>query len=221
MTIITIINHIIHKFSLRMNRWIILLASCSVSCIYLGPENTVNKRNDFPTNIPETAEFQLQNKLNTRILEKGDKLVIYLKAIPVPEEIKDVIDHKGEVNLPYIGRVCIAGKSTSDAEKLIEQKYIDEGYYKRITVIIVAQEKVYYVRGEVNRPGVFEIRPETTLLQAIASAGGYTKWAKKTQVKILRDKTILIFDTTQIEGGIIPDPVIEPGDIIVVPQRIL
>ena len=156
----------------------------------------------------------------TRVLKRGDKVQIYLRDIPVPDQIKDEVDARGAVNLPLIGVVQLEGKATSEAEDLIEKMYIDGGFYVKISVIVTAEEDEYFVQGEVKREGRYPLSRDLTVLQAIVTAGGYTDYAKKSQVKIIRGNEVLVFDTDRIEERKEKDPLIKPGDIVVVPRKI-
>jgi len=157
-----------------------------------------------------------------RYLNRGDRIVVELRGIPVPEKIVGEVDELG-LNMPLIGRVRIDGKTTFDAEKLIERAYIDGGYYTKINVMVNKQEDEYFVTGEVNKQDKYMMTGDRTLIQAITSAGGYTDFAKRNKVKIMRgqgkDKQILYFNCDRIEQGKEKDPMIKPGDIIEVPRR--
>lgn len=154
-----------------------------------------------------------------RDLKSGDRVAIYLRDIPVPDVIKDVLDENGAVNMPLIGVVRLKGLSTSRAEETLEKAYIDGGYYKKINVIVVAEEDEYYVSGEVKRPGKYSLAGELRLLQAIAAAGGPTDFARLKKVKIIRNNQTMEYDCMKIEKGDDPDPQIKPGDLIKVETK--
>jgi len=156
----------------------------------------------------------------TRVLKRGDKVVIALRDIPVPDEIKDEVDAGGTVNLPLIGIVKLEGKTTAEAEDLIEKMYIEGDYYRKISAIVMAEEDEYFVQGEVKREGRYPLTRDLSLLRAIVTAGGYTDFAKKSQVKVIRGNEVLTVDTNKIEERKEKDPLIKPGDIIVVPRKI-
>lgn len=151
-----------------------------------------------------------------RVLSRGDRVMISLRGIPHPEEIKNVIDGIGEVTLPYIGQVRVAGLTTSDAERLIEAKYIEGGIYRSINAIVVAEDKVYFVQGEVARQGKFTMSGDVTLLQAITEAGGYTPFANRKNVKVIRGDQVLFYNARDIADGKLNDPPVLADDIIVV-----
>ncbi len=153
------------------------------------------------------------------VLRRGDSIIVYLKNIPRPEDIKEEVDAVGYITLPYIGKIRVSGMSTSRAEDDIKAAYISGGYYKKIDVIVVAEAGTYYVRGEVKRPGVFLVSGDLTLVQAITSAGGYTDFAKPSKIKVIRDRQDMTFNGDRIEDGKDPDPLIKAKDTIIVPRR--
>ncbi len=155
-----------------------------------------------------------------RMLSRGDRIMISLRGIPRPEEIKNVIDGLGEVTLPYIGQVRVAGLTTSDAERLIETTYIGGGFYRAINVIVVAEDKVYFVQGEVSRQGKFPMSGDVTLLQAITEAGGYSPFANRKNVKVIRGEQVIFYNARDISDGKGIDPPVLADDIIVVQRSV-
>ncbi len=151
-----------------------------------------------------------------RVLSRGDRIMISLRGIPRPEEIQNIIDGLGEVTLPLIGQVLVAGLTTSDAERLIETTYRDRDIYRAINVIVVAEDKVYFVQGEVSRQGKFPMSGDVTLLQAITEAGGYTPFANRKKVKVIRGEKVIFYNARDIENGEENDPPVLADDIIVV-----
>ncbi|MCK5849628.1 MAG: SLBB domain-containing protein [Kiritimatiellae bacterium] len=155
-----------------------------------------------------------------RVLQKGDRVEIFLQGIPVPREIKDVIDSHGKVNLPLIENVEIANLTTFDAEKLVEKSYVDGGYYRKIEVSIVALSVVakidaVFAGGEIKRPGTYPLSAHLTLTRAIIAAGGYTDFANRKKIQVThRDGISEFFNSKLIEMGEEVDPAIRAGDVI-------
>jgi len=167
----------------------------------------------------ETPAVVASKPTGTRRLKRGDLVEIYLRGILRPQDIKEEIDGNGNVNLPLIGTVHLEGLTTSDAENLIEKAYIEGRYYRQITVIVVAQADEYFMRGEIKDPGRYELKGDISLLMAIARAGGYTDWANPKKIAVYRGDKVLRYNAVRIEAGKDEDPLIEPGDIIVVRRR--
>lgn len=154
-------------------------------------------------------------------LSSGDQVMTFLRGIPEPEELKNVVNASGGITLPYIGQIQVAGLTPSEAERLVERMYVEQGIYRSINVIMVSEEKSYFVQGEVGRQGRYSMSGEVTLLKAIAEAGGYTPFANRRNVKIIRGDEVLFYNARDIAKGDEPDPVIEPNDIVVVLRSIL
>ena len=83
-----------------------------------------------------------------------------------------------------------------------------------------------FITGEVQRPGSYVVRQETTLMQAIALAGGVGPFAAKRRIQVRRqmpggDETIFMFDYKAYEAGgdLDGNIALRAGDIIMVPER--
>lgn len=157
-----------------------------------------------------------------RKLKHGDMVTVGLYGIPEQIEVKESIDNFGSISLPLIDVIKIVGLGTSAAERKIRDAYINSGFYTDLSVVVMAMADEYFIRGEVKKVGNYPLIGDRTLLQAITSAGGYTDYAKLSKVTILRDKKDpMVFDCHKIAKRRIADPLIHPGDIIIVPRRIL
>jgi protein involved in polysaccharide export with SLBB domain len=167
----------------------------------------------------DEPEASVRTHNTLRNLKSGDRVIIHLRGIPTLVEINDVIDGWGEVTLPFIGEVKIADKTISEAERQVEKSYIDGGIYKQINVIIVAEDEVYFVQGEVAWQGKYSLSGAVTLWQAISAAGGCTPFANRKKIKIMRGDKILMYNGKDIAKGAVPDPLIFANDIIEVYKR--
>ena len=81
-----------------------------------------------------------------------------------------------------------------------------------------------YVTGQVKNPGALTWYKDLTLLRAIAKQGGFSQWARKEKVDILRDDgkggtVTLRVDARAVEKGETEDPALHPNDHIVVNER--
>lgn len=156
-----------------------------------------------------------------RTLKSGDNVTIHLRSIPSPLEVNEVIDGWGEVTLPLIGEIKIADKTVSEAERFIESSYIKGDIYKKINVIVVAEAEDFFVRGEVTKRGKYSLSGTVTLQQAISEAGGFTPFANKKKIKVMRGNKILMYNVKDVASGKIPDPLIFSDDIIEVQRRVI
>ena len=80
------------------------------------------------------------------------------------------------------------------------------------------------VLGQVSRPGAVPYFPNMTIVDAIASAGGFTGVAAKNSVNLRREVTGKVetrtFPVADITEGRSPNVVILPGDVLVVEERL-
>jgi polysaccharide export outer membrane protein len=186
------------------------------------PDPPIHEPDPDPVDPEPRVERPPRTPVGTtvRVFEFGDRLNISLRGIPVPEDIPEAIDTEGKVTLPLIGRVEIVHMTSIEAEKKIEQIYKDEGIYPRINVILIPLvEGFYFIRGEVKREGRYPMQQEVTLLDVIFEAGGFTPFANRKKVQIIRDEQSFYYNSVRIEENDDTDPVIQSGDKIVVHKR--
>ena len=101
-----------------------------------------------------------------------------------------VVRPDGKVSLPLIGELHTSGKTAVELQKEISQKLAQYVAEPVVNVIVkeVNSAKVS-VLGEVKTPGVYKIKDRATLLDAIALAGGFTEYAKRNKVTVIRPVT--------------------------------
>jgi len=135
------------------------------------------------------------------------------------------VNDSGAIVMPLIGPVQVAGLTTDAAERTIEaalaKDYMQEPQVD-IFVSKFANMKIS-VGGEVKQPGVFPLNGQTTLLQAIALAGGTTGVAKSDEVVVFRQASgqqvnAYIIDLKQVQRGALSDPILAPNDKVLVPK---
>jgi len=97
------------------------------------------------------------------------------------ERIKD----DGTINLPLIGPVKAAGKTPSELQKEIQEKY--KPFYRGLVVTVHDLPRYYTVGGEVNSKGEKEWSVGTDLIKAIQASGGFTEYAKETKIRLIRN----------------------------------
>jgi protein involved in polysaccharide export with SLBB domain len=150
-----------------------------------------------------------------------DPIYIRFSGISEQQTLDLVIDENGEISLLHIEEpINAADLTTSQLEDEIERLYVNGGIYKNVSVNVTMTAKVYYMQGEVNGPGQYQLMSGTTLLQAIAGASGYTPYANRRKVTITRHGKILTYNAKALEKDPSKDVKIEAGDVIKVWQSI-
>tara|TARA_R100001198_G_scaffold97042_1_gene91571 strand:+ start:5507 stop:6085 length:579 start_codon:yes stop_codon:yes gene_type:complete len=132
------------------------------------------------------------------------------------------VDTSGTIPFPLIGEVQVAGRTGREIARDIEDRLGAE-YLRnpQVTVFVTSSaSQRLTVEGDVETPGVFEIKGDTSLLQAIALAGGPTRTANLDEIIVFRhiDQEVYAaqFDLREVRMGIEPNVPLEAGDIVVV-----
>src|SRR5207249_527214 len=86
---------------------------------------------------------------------------------------------------PYSQTFVAGGKTVRELEQEIRARYVTN-FFRNLTILVTSQNQYYSVDGEVKTPNRIVYPGPTTVLGAIASAGGFTDYANKKRVKVIR-----------------------------------
>jgi polysaccharide biosynthesis/export protein len=147
-----------------------------------------------------------------------------------------VVDPSGQIAFPLAGHFRVRGLTPQAVENILKSKLKDN--YKDesldVTVAVVGSVKEVpeedlkpkiFITGEILRPGSYVVRQRTTLMQAIALAGGLGPFAAKRRIMVRRrggpGEDIFMFDYRAYEAGedLEGNITLRPGDVIMVPER--
>ena len=142
----------------------------------------------------------------------------------------------GQIAFPLAGHFRVQGLTAQAVENILRQKlksnYRDESL--DITVALANSAKdipeedlkpKVFITGEILRPGSYVVRQKTTLMQAIALAGGLGPYAAKRRIMVRRKggpgEDIYMFDYRAYEAGqdLEGNITLRAGDVIMVPER--
>ena len=125
------------------------------------------------------------------------------------------------LELPIIGKVACSGKTRDELAKEIAQTIINGGYISDAIVNIQFADMKFYVLGEVNHPGQFDItRDKITVLEALAMAGDMTIFGNRANVAVIRrgadGKSHEIFELNFLKGEQMTSPAfyLQQGDVV-------
>ncbi|WP_267347434.1 polysaccharide biosynthesis/export family protein [Sphingomonas sp. GM_Shp_2] len=125
------------------------------------------------------------------------------------------VNANGRLSLPLIGDVDAAGVNTTSLAATIQEKLAD-GYLRQPRVSIdVLTFRPYYILGEVNKPGEYPYSSGLTVLNAVATAEGFTYRASKKSVVIKHAG-----ESTEEKVDLSPDLRVRPGDTIRIRERL-
>ncbi len=130
----------------------------------------------------------------------------------------------GKISLPLAGELQASGLTPTRLEKDIAAKLKNFISEPEVTVIVQqVNSQKFNILGQVTRPGSYGIANSTTVLDAIALAGGFRDFAKKKSIYILRQgpggESRLPFNYKDVSQGknMAQNIKLEPGDTIIVP----
>lgn len=184
--------------------------------------------NSGPLALPRELEKQ---PLPPYIVEPADVLLVQPIDLDSPVRLPgdQPVLPDGTINLGRYGHLLVAGKTVPEIEEMVRAAVLtktkDAGF---ISVRLVSrQSKVYYVLGEVNAPGVFQLNGRETVLDALMAAGGVTDRASVDNIILSRPskpdecRTVLPVCYRNIVqlGDTTTNFQIAPGDRIYVPGK--
>lgn len=168
---------------------------------------TSNKNLVYLRTIQANDSLVFEKKNVVPQLQIGD--ILYVRIMSINKDINDLfnldnntnlsnasdasvslkgftINSNGNIRLPVIDTVHVAGLTITEAEQQIQEKV--NSYFKNATVILKSLNTKISVLGEVNRPGSFIVsKPEVNVLEALAMAGDVNQNGNKRNVTIIRN----------------------------------
>ncbi len=154
------------------------------------------------------------------IIQPRDTLTITVWRHPDLDITVDV-DSGGEIVLPLLGRVRAEGLTARQLEEELTRGW-GQAYIKDPYVRVSLSQKNFFVFGEVREPGSFELGGNITVMRALAAAGGFTDFAARRKVQVIRVTAdgveVIEVNIRQVQSGRADDIKIQPGDVINVPK---
>jgi polysaccharide export outer membrane protein len=155
----------------------------------------------------------------------GDSDVIRVNVWKEPEVSQTVVVRTdGNISLPLINEVKVSGMTPLQIQDLVGEKLKGFLNNPQVTVTVIEiRSKRAFITGEVARPGTYSLNAQTTVLQLIAQAGGFTPFAKKDSIVVLRTEdgrqSRLKFKYKEVVQGKKTEQniALHPGDTVVVP----
>jgi polysaccharide biosynthesis/export protein len=156
----------------------------------------------------------------------GPSDILAINVWKDPELTRNVpVRPDGKITLPLIGEMQVSGLTALDVQRLVTQRLKEYVAKPEVTVIVQeVKSRAYIVVGKIIKPGSYGLAKPTTVLDAVAIAGGFQEFAKVNKVYILRhqddgSQIKLRFEYKKVINQRAPDENVElkNGDTIVVP----
>ena len=134
-----------------------------------------------------------------------------------------VIRPDGKISMPLIQDVTAEGQTAVELAAQIQQKLTAFIKDPQVSVVVLqVNAPRYYVLGNVAKPGTYSLRTETSVLQALSIAGGFTQFASPKSIKLIRNaagkhEVRKVNYNKMIDGAGEGNYLLRSGDTIVVP----
>ena len=130
------------------------------------------------------------------------------------------VELDGTVELPEVGAVALAGLTLDEAERKIEEAYESE-YVDPYALLQVVNNRVLVFPGEAGQATVITLQNQnTTVIEALAQAGGIRQRGRSKQIKLIRqkgdDNLVYQMDLSTLEGLEAARTIVQANDIIYV-----
>ncbi len=184
-----------------------------VLCGCYTPKGSFTPINDY--HLPVNGEYRIApgDLLNVQVFQQ--------EAMSARVRVR----RDGRVSLPMVGDVDVVGQGPAELAELLQQRLKDFIHTPRVNVVLEeARPLSVSVVGEVVRPGLTVLDPNSGVLTALASAGGLTDFAHRDGIFVLRrrpgDDAVHRIRFTWEElsqgAGNAGRFVLQPGDTVVV-----
>lgn len=163
------------------------------------------------------------------IIGPGDKLNVFVWRNP---ELSVTVDVRpdGRLSIPLVEDVVAIGKTPTQLARVLEQRLAK--YIKEPVVTVIAQgfvgpfnEQVRVI-GEAAQPRALPYRTDMTVLDAMIEVGGLTRYASGNKAVIVRTVAGKQYtygvhlDSLINDGDVNSNVALQPGDILIIPQRL-
>jgi polysaccharide export outer membrane protein len=180
-------------------------------------KTVVPASNEVPTTSSpaESESFQI-----------GPDDVLAINVWQEPEISRSIpVRSDGKISLPLVGEVQASGETPKQLEAKISTQLANYISKPEVTVIVQQiKSQRFNILGQVARPGSYPLSNPTTILDAIALAGGFRDFAKQKSIYVLRQNedgkpTRFPFNYKEVIKGNTPETNIrlEPRDTVYVP----
>ena len=165
-------------------------------------------------------------------IQPGDTLAITVLEDDSLNQ-QSLVTPDGRISVPLAGTVQAAGRTVESIESTIADRLASNFAVRpSVFVSVVTVQNPddtfpIYVIGQVEEPGLVEVLPGTTLLQAVALAGGLDRFAATKRIQLRRrdpatgQERLFLFNYKAVErGGTITSMItLREGDVLIVPER--
>ena len=162
--------------------------------------------------LPGFASFSVAAEKQRYSLGPGDLLSINVFGED-DLSLKEIrVGTNGTISFPLLGEVSVRSMNVRELENTLIRQ-LKDGYLKKpVVTVSVIEYRLFYINGEVKKPGGYNFVEGLTIQKAVALAGGFTERASKDKITI----------ETEAAPGKIKEVglnnAVNPGDVITIDE---
>jgi polysaccharide biosynthesis/export protein len=192
---------------------------------HMATKSSVNDSTEGAKAGQMTPSYIPNSQMDSRLrIGEGDLITVGVFDVPEMAQTLRVSD-LGDASFHLLGSLHLAGLTTDEAGALIGRKLREENYIidPQVSVIITEYStQGVSVLGEVNKPGVYQVLGNRSLLDIISEAGGTTRTAGPDATVKHRDGTVITIQLTKnAEASLASDFELLPGDKLIISRASL
>lgn len=199
------------------------ITGCSTKDHILFQDSLKSKEISYPLAISYSNKISPRDRISIEVFNGQKPLALSGNSQNyIDPERGYIVSENGNVYLPLVGHIHLAGLDESEASELLTKVY---GEYLRFPFVKldILNQRVYVI-GEVNKPGIVPVNNETlNFFEALAQVGDFTDYANRTEVKIVTyidgKPHIRSVDLTKMESMQMANLILKPNDIVYIPPR--
>ena len=158
------------------------------------------------------TSFASAQQSGSYVLGAGDRIAISVFG-QMDLSMEFTLGDNGSVNYPFLGEIVIEGLTMPELEQRITDGLQGDYLIDPDVTVSITQYRLFFLNGEVDRPGGYPYQPGLTLEKALALAGGLTPRAARDKIVVK-----LASGSPGAEVSINMSDPIHAGDVITVPQ---
>ena len=146
-------------------------------------------------------------------IDAGDRVSILVYQEPDLSINGVRVKADGTIAFPLLGDMHVAGLTSQQLQDRVTQR-LKDGYLKKPNVTVsIDSYRLYYIKGEVTRPGGYSFVDGLTVAKAVALAGGYTPRASESKITLVRESNPdVALESVSVNTAIRPGDVITVGE---------
>lgn len=179
-------------------------------------------RQDYKIAANDVIEYSVFTNNGFKLIE----IATNVSGANYRSDISVTVGSDGNIKMPLIGMVPVSGLTLKEAEKFLEEQYA-KFYVEPFVNLRVSNKRVIVFPGSGGAAKVIPLQNNnTTVIEAIAAAGGIVEYGKAYKVKLIRNapdsvqkSLVYLMDLSKIEGIAAGKSIVQAGDILYIEPR--